>query len=136
MPYERQVDGSARGEAGRIRLIEQAVTGGPSAYASAALAEADVVLYDPALASVVAGLLPAGGYAEPLTAGAEGEGPEPARRARQLAADGWSVVQLIAPRGQRPEASATDEWPMPSVLPPGGRVAAAAKAFTANGLAG
>jgi hypothetical protein len=63
-----------------------------------ALTTANVVIYDRALASIVAEILPIGGYAEPASSigGAE---PYPAlERCLQFARDGWSVVRLVEHR--------------------------------------
>lgn len=62
----------------------------------AALTEANVVLYDPALAGFVAEILPLGSYAEPLSPDTRGAGPAISARALDFAAQGWSVVQLVA----------------------------------------
>src|SRR5579864_3838407 len=47
------------------------------------------------LASVVADVLPLGGYAEPLSFACQAAGRALSPRALQFAADGWSVVQLV-----------------------------------------
>jgi hypothetical protein len=80
---------------GEICFIEQRETY-LSALAYAAIADADIVLYDRALATVVAHeLSAAGSYAEPV-AGTDGdEGPAIPPRALRLAADGWRVVHLL-----------------------------------------
>src|SRR5204862_344222 len=62
----------------------------------AVLAAANVVLYDRALASLVAQLLPLGAYAEPLPGVEPATGPAIMPRALDFAAEGWSVVQLVA----------------------------------------
>jgi hypothetical protein len=84
-----------RSQFGRIRLIEQSAATALSALAGKALSGADAVLFDRRLAPLIAGLLPAGGYAEPLTEAAE---EEALTRALKLASEGWSVVQLVEPR--------------------------------------
>jgi hypothetical protein len=139
MPYDGQFGEHAQLGAGRVWLIEPPTTGGLSARASGALAGADVILYDRVFAPIVADLLPAGSYAEPLSAELENGAPEISTRARQLAADGWCVVQLVPPCQQRsPErADAPGEDVLTLYVGPlGGRAAALANAFTANGLAG
>jgi hypothetical protein len=57
------------------------------------LTSASIVVYDPALYSIVAANLPVGGYAEP-TAAQEGPFDTPINRCIQFARDGWSVVRL------------------------------------------
>ena len=54
------------------------------------------MLYDRALAPLVAQLLPIGAYAEPLSAPTMAAGPAVAPRALDFAAEGWSVGQLVA----------------------------------------
>jgi siroheme synthase len=86
---------------GQIWLIEQ-----PSATAvfpldRGALTSADVVIYDRALAPLVARFLPIGTYAEPLPLNAQAAGSAISPRALQFAAEGWSVVQLVDARPGR-----------------------------------
>jgi hypothetical protein len=86
---------------GQIWLIEQ-----PSATAlfpldRGALTNANVVIYDRALAPLVARFLPLGTYAEPLSLNAEAAGSVISPRALQFAAEGWSVVQLVEARPGR-----------------------------------
>jgi hypothetical protein len=59
-----------------------------------ALGNANVVIYDRALAPTVARFLPLGGYAEPVTAsnGQSGAGSE---RCVRFVRDGWSVARLL-----------------------------------------
>jgi siroheme synthase len=88
---------------GEIWLIEQ-----PSATAlfpldRGALTSADVVIYDRALAPLVARFLPIGAYAEPLSLEAQAAGSTISPRALQFAAEGWSVVQLVEARPGRRE---------------------------------
>jgi hypothetical protein len=78
-------------------LIEQTAATGLFALDGGALADADVVLYDRALTPLLALLLPLGGYAEPLSSDADEGDPAISPRALKLAADGWSVVQLVEP---------------------------------------
>lgn len=173
-------DGSAGLEPGHIWLIEAPVTSGLSALERRALCRADAVLYDCALASLIADVLLAGGYAEPLSAEAANSAAAISPRALKLASDGWSVVQLVRPCHQwrhrlRSAAdelerlsgtgnlairviakSATDPVqirevrlsdlpepvdgagePLTAIVGPlAARASAAARAFTANGLAG
>src|SRR5207248_1279742 len=77
---------------GQIWVVEHDAGMPLSPLDRAVLAGANVVLYDRALASLVAELLPLGAYAEPLP------GVEPATtpRALDFAAEGWSVAQLVA----------------------------------------
>jgi siroheme synthase len=86
---------------GQIWLIEQ-----PSATAlfpldRDALISANVVIYDRALAPLVARFLPIGTYAEPLSLDAQAAGLAISPRALQFAAEGWSVVQLVEARPGR-----------------------------------
>jgi hypothetical protein len=89
---------------GQAWLIEQHASEGLSTLDRGALAGADVVLYDRALAPLIAAaVLRVGGYAEPLAADAEegeegGVGQAISPRALRFAADGWSVVQLVQPQ--------------------------------------
>jgi hypothetical protein len=84
--------------AGEICFIEQRETS-LSALAYAAIAEADIVLYDRALAPVVASALSAAGrYAEPVAETDGDDGPAIPPRALRLAADGWRVVHLLQGR--------------------------------------
>src|SRR2546423_10641976 len=61
----------------------------------AVLIGANVVLYDRALASLIAQLLPLGAYAEPLPGVEPATGPAITPRALDFATEGWSVVQLV-----------------------------------------
>jgi hypothetical protein len=70
----------------------------------------DVVLYDRALAPLVPRLLAPGAYAEPIAADDDADDLVIAPRALKLAADGWSVVQLITQcRGWRRRLRRTTE---------------------------
>lgn len=139
MRHDGPTDPAAPVSADRVYLIEQPAPGAPSDVAEAALADADVILYDPEFASLVAALLPAGAYAEPLAA-STGASPRISPRARQLAADGWRVVQLIPRRDTSSQSltSAADRAGLPRsrLYPPAEPATASATAFTANGLAG
>jgi hypothetical protein len=80
---------------GEICFIEQRETD-LSALAYAAIADADIVLYDRTLAPVVAHELSAAGrYAEPVAETGGNEGRVIPPRALRLAADGWRVVHLL-----------------------------------------
>jgi hypothetical protein len=119
---------------GQVWLIEHDPETALSAIDRDALAEANVVLYDRALAPLLSEILPLGGYAEPLPLAGAILSP----RARDLAAEGWSVVQLVAAttarRGCLHIASSRANG---LVAPPSARGHAfTAHAFTANGLAG
>lgn len=81
---------------GQIWLIEHGAGMPLSSLDRAVLAAANVVLYDRALASLVAQLLPLGAYAEPLPGVEPATGPAITPRALDFAAEGWSVVQLVA----------------------------------------
>jgi hypothetical protein len=58
-----------------------------------ALTTANVVIYDRALATTVARLMPIGGYAEPATP--RGDASDGFDRCIRFARDGWSVARLI-----------------------------------------
>jgi hypothetical protein len=116
-------------EPGQIWLIEHDPAAPISGIDRDALCQANVVLYDRALATLVAESLPLGGYAEPLSAA----DPAISQRALALAGQGWSVVQIVAARPSHrarlhPASNRAD-----GTLP---RAPAPACAFTANGLAG
>src|SRR5579862_8084504 len=79
----------------QLWVIEQARATALSELDRDALTSANVVIYDRSLAGVVAGVLPLGGYAEPLSFSCQASGRALSPRALQFAADGWSVVQLV-----------------------------------------
>src|SRR5437868_9688869 len=81
---------------GQMWLVEHEAGMPLSPLDRAVLAGANVVLYDRALASLVAQLLPLGAYAEPLPGVEPATGPAIMPRALDFAAEGWSVVQLVA----------------------------------------
>ncbi len=80
---------------GQIWLVEQPSAMPLSPLDRDALTLANVVIYDRALAPLVARFLPIGSYAEPLSRNAEIAGSALSPRALQFAAEGWSVVQLV-----------------------------------------
>jgi siroheme synthase len=80
----------------QIWLIEHDPSAALCALDRAVLTRANVVLYDRALAALVAQALPIGAYAEPLPATSAAAGPAIAPRALDFAGEGWSVVQLVA----------------------------------------
>lgn len=61
-----------------------------------ALSDANVVIYDRALAPTVARLLPLGGYAEPA-APSDGQSGTGSERCVRFVRDGWSVARLFHP---------------------------------------
>jgi hypothetical protein len=79
----------------QLWLIEQVPATALSGLDRGAITSANVVIYDRALASVVAEALPLGGYAEPLSFFCQESGRALSPRALQFAAEGWSVVQLV-----------------------------------------
>jgi len=79
----------------QLWVIEQAQATALSELDRDALTSANVVIYDRALAGVVADVLPLGGYAEPLSFSCQAAGRALSPRAVQFAADGFSVVQLV-----------------------------------------
>ncbi|MGE5270056.1 MAG: hypothetical protein ACM3JG_10350 [Thiohalocapsa sp.] len=93
------LDGQAAIDAGigpgQVWLIEQDAAGAISAGDRDVLTAANVILYDRALAPLVAEILPLGTYAEPLSREACLFGPAIAPRGLQFAGDGWSVVQIV-----------------------------------------
>jgi hypothetical protein len=97
-------------EPGQIWLVEQDPAWPLSAVDRDALTSANVVIYDRALAPLVAQVLPIGGYAEPLPATGHAAGPAISPRALALAHEGWSVAQLV-------EASPSRRLRM-GILPP------------------
>jgi hypothetical protein len=80
---------------GQIWLAEQDPAWPLSTVDRDALTNANVVIYDRALAPLVAQVLPIGGYAEPLSVAGHATGPEISQRALTLAGEGWSVAQLV-----------------------------------------
>jgi len=88
---------------GQIWLIEQPPTTTLFLLDRGALISANVVIYDRALAPLVARCLPIGAYAEPLSLDAQAAGSAISPRALQFAAEGWSVVQLVEARPGRRE---------------------------------
>ena len=78
---------------------------------SAAIGQANVVLYDRALAPLIAQVLQVGAYAEPLSGMAPAAGPAIVPRALDFASEGWSVVQLV---------SATPAWRARLAIAPSG----------------
>jgi hypothetical protein len=87
----RPTAGGPQIQPGQIWLIEQSAARAFAARDQAALAGADVVLYEKPLAPLV----PRGRYAEPLAANPEAGASAIAPRALKLASEGWRVVQLI-----------------------------------------
>ncbi|HZU89202.1 MAG TPA: hypothetical protein VE993_08090 [Stellaceae bacterium] len=86
---------------GQIWFIEHASAPALFRCDHRALTSADVVLYDRALAPVVAPVLSIGTYAEPLSPNAPAAGPAISPRALGFAAEGWSVAQLVETHTER-----------------------------------
>jgi hypothetical protein len=82
-------------DAGQIWVVEQDSASALSAVDRDALTHADVVIYDRALAPLVAEILPIGGYAEPAEITGQATGSTISPRAVELAGEGWSVVRLV-----------------------------------------
>lgn len=80
-------DENAGPEPGQIWLIETPVTNSLSALDKGVLGRADVVLYDCALAPLIADAPLTSGYAEPLSAEVEEDAPAISTRALKLASD-------------------------------------------------
>jgi hypothetical protein len=98
MSEQRQSRTEPTLRAGQIWLIEQSPELALSAHDHAALTNANVIIYDRALAPLVERLLPIGSYAEPLSHDARTAGSAISPRALEFAAGGWSVVQLVEAR--------------------------------------
>jgi hypothetical protein len=88
---------------GQIWLIEQSIGSVLFPLDRGAVTSADVVIYDCALAPLVARFLPVGTYAEPLSLDARAAGSAISPRALRFAAEGWSVAQLVEARPGRRE---------------------------------
>jgi hypothetical protein len=82
---------------GQLWLVQVAPEGAPSRPVCHVLNGTNIVIYDRALADIVAAGLPLGGYAEP--AGQDGV----AMRCVRFARDGWSVARLLPARLPRRE---------------------------------
>jgi hypothetical protein len=145
MSHIRQIAAGPAVRPGEIWFVEQATDADLAPLDHAAIASANVILYERALEALVAEILPLGTYAEPLPAGAQGAGPAISSRALRFAEDGWSVVQIVEARPGRPErvqgAAASLGTPRrngESLIfgPLAEGASVAGHAFTANGLAG
>src|SRR5215472_18429875 len=86
---------------GQVCLIEHSLARPLLPGDRGALTSADVVIYDRALAPVVASVLPIGAYAEAVSLDASYAGRALSTRALGFAFDGWSVVQLVEPHADR-----------------------------------
>jgi siroheme synthase len=86
---------------GQIWLIEHVSARALFPFDRAVLTGADVVIYDRALAPVIASVLPLGAYAEPMPLDALHAGPAISSRALGFAVDGWSVAQLVETHADR-----------------------------------
>jgi len=82
---------------GEFWLIEQPAGEKLCSLDRSALGSADIVIYDPPLAALVAQVLPIGKYAEPLFHNGETQ-PAISPRALRFAAEGWRVAQLLEAR--------------------------------------
>src|SRR3954466_84800 len=91
-----QSSGTQTVRPGEIWVIEQSPETGLAPLDRDALNAANVVLYDRALAPLVAEILPLGTYAEPLSPMLQSAESVISPRAQRFAQDGWSVVQIIA----------------------------------------
>ena len=87
---------------GQVWLIEHVSATALFPVDLAVLTNADVVIYDRALAPVVASVLPLGAYAEPLPLDAPPAGLAISARSLGFAVDGWSVAQLVERLADRP----------------------------------
>jgi len=95
MHEDQQSNRGGAVEPGQIWVIEQISDAAICPLDRDALTSANVVVYDRALAPLVATILPLGGYAEPLSRDPRTAGSAISPRALEFAADGWSVVQLV-----------------------------------------
>ena len=86
---------------GQVWLIEHSLARPLLPGDCAALTSADVVIYDRALAPVVASVLPIGAYAEAASLDVSHAGRVLSMRALGFAFDGWSVAQLVEPHTDR-----------------------------------
>jgi siroheme synthase len=86
---------------GQVWLIEHTSARALFLFDRAVLTSADVVIYDRALAPVVASVLPLGAYAEPMPLDMPLGGQALSSRALGFAVDGWSVVQLVETHADR-----------------------------------
>lgn len=100
---------------GQIWVIEHDAAAPLCRLDGAAIGQANVVLYDRALAPLIAQVLAVGAYAEPLSGMAPAAGPAIVPRALDFASEGWSVVQLV---------SATPAWRARLAIAPSGLTAA------------
>jgi hypothetical protein len=126
----------------RIRVVELNPTETLAAVDRAALGDADVVLFERALAPLVAEAVPPMAYAEPLSAEFQAAPSQISPRAAKLAAEGWRVVQCVLAHpdvlAQPGVGRAAPDMPVVSLgaaAPIAGQ-AAQSLVFTANGLAG
>jgi hypothetical protein len=110
LPYSTRPDNHSTGlvtwsglprmRSGQLWVTRLASAGPESAPLEyAALTTASVVIYDRALAPIMARFLPLGGYAEPAVPSEDGIGATSARCVR-FARDGWSVARLVQPGGE------------------------------------
>jgi hypothetical protein len=86
---------------GQVWLIEHTSARALSPFDRTVLTGADVVIYDRALARVVASVLPLGAYAEPMPLDPSPAGLAISARALGFAVDGWSVAQLVETHADR-----------------------------------
>src|SRR5260370_334043 len=103
MHADQQPNRGGAVEPGQIWLIEQIFDAAICPLDRDALTSANVVVYDRALAPLVAKILPLGGYAEPLSRDSRTAGSAISPRALAFAADGWSAVQLAEPHAGCPK---------------------------------
>jgi hypothetical protein len=74
---------------GQLWVIEISPIDELSTQARAVMTDGNVIIYDRSLEAIVAGVLPLGGYAEPVSSA------QTVRRCVRLARDGWSVIRLV-----------------------------------------
>ena len=93
-PFEGARQALPTVSAGQVWLVELPIEGAPFAPACHVLDSANVVIYDRALADIIADALPLHGYAEPAATRNEAA----AARCVHFARDGWSVARLLPTR--------------------------------------
>ena len=96
-----------RREPGQLRVVEAAPNGTAlTSLDREALSGANIIIYDRALAPIVAAHLPLGGYAEPAPAEPPA-GDVISARSLHFALEGWNVVELVR---ARPSGAARAAW--------------------------
>jgi hypothetical protein len=95
MSHIRQISAEPAVRPGEIWLVEHAIDADLAPLNRDAVGSANVILYDRALETLIAEILPLGTYAEPLPDRVHGTAAAISPRALRFAADGWRVVQIV-----------------------------------------